>query len=182
MRVVAGTARGRRLVAPSGTATRPTTDRVRESTFNALGSRLDLDGAVVVDLFAGSGAMGIEALSRGAGHAWFVESDARAVEVIDRNLAVLDFGDRSTVLRATVNDVIERLPAEIDLVVADPPYSFNGWHDLLVSLEPRLGEAGVVVVESDRPVELPPGWQKMREQAYGGTVIAFAAPPDDRHR
>src|SRR5437870_4293923 len=102
MRVVAGTARGRRLDAPPGTATRPTSDRVRESVFNSLGSLDLVVGATVVDLFAGSGAMGIEALSRGAERATFVESDAAAARVITANLERCGLSDRGRVVASTV--------------------------------------------------------------------------------
>lgn len=176
MRVVAGSARGRRLRAPAGDTTRPTTDRVREAVFNALGSLGALDGAVVVDLFAGSGALGIEALSRGAASAVFVETDRRAVEVIEDNLAELGFGDRATVIRRPVDDAVASLPAPVDLVLADPPYDFDGWQPLLTALAEVLDPEGFVVLESDRPVEVAPGWEKVREKSYGGTVIAFAVP------
>ena len=98
MRVVAGEARGRRLVAPEGTDTRPTLDRVREAVFNALASQDAIDGARVLDLFAGSGALGIEALSRGAAHATFVDTDRAARRVIDQNLAATGLADRAEVL------------------------------------------------------------------------------------
>lgn len=176
MRVVAGSARGRRIAAPPGTDTRPTTDRVREALFNALGSLGAVDGAVVADLFAGSGALGIEALSRGAASAHFVESDRRAAAVVEENLAALGFDDRGVVLRRPVEAALDQLPDPLDLVLADPPYAFDGWRELLADLEPRLAGDGLVVVESDRAVALPDGWEKVRERTYGGTVVLFARP------
>lgn len=176
MRVVAGSARGRRLRAPAGDATRPTTDRVREALFNALGSLGAVDGAVAVDLYAGSGALGIEALSRGAAAAVFVESDRRAGDVIEENLDQLGFADRATLVRRPVEEAIASLPRPVDLVLADPPYAFDGWAGLLVALEDVVDPDGLVVLESDRRVELPPRWEKVREKSYGGTVIAFAVP------
>lgn len=176
MRVVAGSARGRRISAPPGTDTRPTADRVREAMFNALGSLGAVDGAVVADLFAGSGALGIEALSRGAASAHFVESDRRAVAVIEENLAALDLDDRGTVLRRPVEAALDDLPASLDLVLADPPYAFHGWAALLAAVVPRLAADGLVVIESDRSVALPPGWENVRERTYGGTVVLFARP------
>lgn len=177
MRVVAGSARGRVLRSPDGEATRPTSDRVREAVFNALFSRVDLVDARVADLFAGSGALGIEALSRGAGAVWFVESDRHAVEVIEDNLDLLGFRDRATVLRSPVASALDSLPPALDVVLVDPPYTFDDWPDLLQRVEPVLGEGAIVVIESDRAVEIPAGWEKMRERAYGGTVITFTAPP-----
>ena len=102
MRVVAGELRGRRIDAPEGTKTRPTTDKAREATFNALGSLGVVVGARMVDAFAGSGALGIEALSRGAAHCTFIERDRDALEVLRGNLATLGLEDRSTVVRGDV--------------------------------------------------------------------------------
>ncbi len=176
MRVVAGQARGRRLRSPEGEATRPTSDRVREAVFNALFSLGAVQDARVVDLYAGSGALGIEALSRGAAHAWFVESDRSAVAVIAENLDTLGFRGSVTVVPQPVESALGGLPDELDLVLVDPPYAFDGWVELLASIGPSLAVDAVVVVESDRPVDLPAGWEKMRERTYGGTVIAFVAP------
>lgn len=181
MRVVAGSARGRRIEAPPGTDTRPTTDRVREAVFNALGSLGAVRDALVADLFAGSGALGIEALSRGAAHVHFVESDARAADIIGQNLETLALGDRATIHRARVQQMLSSvgpLPAMLDLVLADPPYDFDGWSDLLGRLASWLASDAVVVIESDRAVALPEGWEKLREKSYGGTVVLFASPPD----
>ena len=176
MRVVAGSARGRRLTAPPGSDTRPTTDRVREAVFNALGSLGSVDGATVADLFAGSGALGIEALSRGAASAHFVESDRRAAEVVEANLDALSLADRAVVLRRPVAAAIAELPEALDLVLADPPYAFDDWDDLLGAVLPRLAEDAVVVIETDRSLTLPAGWEKVRERTYGGTVVLFARP------
>lgn len=176
MRVVAGSARGRRLGAPPGADTRPTTDRVREAVFNALGSLGIVEGATVVDLYAGSGALGIEALSRGAASAHFVESDRRAAAVIEDNLEALALADRAVVVRRPVEAAIADLPAPLDLVLADPPYAFDGWPELLARLLPLLAHGAVVVAESDRSLTLPAGWEKVRERTYGGTVVLFARP------
>ena len=176
MRIVAGLARGRRIRSPEGESTRPTSDRVREALFNALFSRGALDDARVADLFAGSGALGLEALSRGAAHCWFVEDDRAAASVIEENLVALGLADRATLVRNRVEASIEDLPADLDLVLADPPYAFDDWVGLLDRIGGRLAPDALVVVESDRSVEVPPGWEKQRERAYGGTVIVFTAP------
>jgi 16S rRNA (guanine966-N2)-methyltransferase len=176
MRIVAGVARGRRIRSPGGEGTRPTSDRVREAVFNALTSRTTVVGARVADLFAGSGALGIEALSRGAAHCWFVEDDRAALAAIEENVAGLGFGEGSTVLRGRVEAATGRLPDDLDLVLADPPYSYERWVGLLASLAPHLAPGGLVVAESDRTIDLPPGWGILWERTYGGTVIVFTAP------
>ena len=172
MRVVAGSARGRRLVAPDGTATRPTGDRVREATFNALTSLDALDGAVVLDLYAGSGAMGLEALSRGAASATFVDLDPRALAAIRANVATTGFTDVSRVVRSDVARFLDDQRAPVGLAVLDPPYALpdEGWSALLSSL---LAE--VAVLESDRELPVPAGWEILRARRYGTTVITLAA-------
>lgn len=177
MRVIAGSARGRPLRSPEGDTTRPTADRVREAVFNALLSRGPIAGTRVVDLFSGSGALGIEAISRGATDVWFVESDRGAVATIEQNLDTLDFHDRATVVARPVEDAVATLPDEIDIVFADPPYGFEDWIPLLERLGPLAEDDAVVVIESGRSVPVPEGWEKMRERTYGGTVITFTAPP-----
>jgi 16S rRNA (guanine966-N2)-methyltransferase len=179
MRVVAGSAGGRRLAAPPGDRVRPTSDRVREAIFNALGSLGLVDGALVVDLFAGTGALGIEALSRGAHHATFVDADPRSLAVVRANLAATGLADRADVVKA---DALAWVAAEaarrtpFDLAFADPPYRFDRWPDLLAALP-----AGWVVVESDRSVDPPSGWGSARERRYGTTVVGFLrrGAPDD---
>ncbi len=153
MRIIAGTHRGQRLVAPRGLDTRPTGDRVREAAFNLIGP---VDGASVLDLFAGSGAMGLEALSRGAGRAVFVEADAAAVRAIEQNLDRLHL--RATVLR---QDALRALHAEAtagrryDLVLVDPPYEmYSALQPALARALPRvLAADGLVVVETDARTE-----------------------------
>ncbi|MGA7756823.1 MAG: 16S rRNA (guanine(966)-N(2))-methyltransferase RsmD [Ilumatobacteraceae bacterium] len=172
MRVVAGELGGRRLVAPDGTSTRPTTDRVREAVFNSLGSAGVLDGAIVADLFAGSGAIGIEALSRGAAHCVFVERDRAALRALDDNLDALDLRDRSRVVAADAATAAATIDA--DIVFADPPYEFDGWADLLGRVTSDL-----VVAESGAEIEPPPGWSVERTKRYGRTRVTFlerAAP------
>src|SRR4051794_17402304 len=121
MRIIAGAHRGRRIAAPKGRDTRPTSDRVRENAFNLIGP---VDDAEVLDLFAGSGAMGLEALSRGAAHATFVESSRDACRVIDANLETL--GLRATVLCQDVLRALAQDRRRYDLVLCDPPYDFDG--------------------------------------------------------
>lgn len=171
MRVVAGSARGRRLEAPPGRDTRPTADRVREATFNALGSLGAVDGADVVDLFAGSGALGIEALSRGAAHCTFVESSRTAADVIRANLASTGLSDVATVVVADAPSWCAAVRRRFDLALVDPPYAFDGWAALLAVVP-----ADLVVAESGREVPPPPGWGSLRSRRYGTTVTTFLAP------
>lgn len=173
MRVVAGTAGGRRLTAPAGTGTRPTTDRVREAVFNALGSLGAVDGAVVLDGFAGSGALGIEALSRGAERCTFVERDRSARVVVEANLAATGLDDRARVVGDDVHEHLALTAERFDLVLLDPPHATADWERLLALVGARLAPDGVVVTESDRPVVGPddPVWEVGREKAYGGTVV-----------
>lgn len=172
MRVVAGSLRGRAIVAPDGEATRPTTDRVREALFNALASAGAIEGSRVLDLFAGSGALGIEALSRGASHCTFVERDRAAVDAIRRNVADLGLGDRTSIV---VGDVLARLAVlpPVELVLADPPYGFAGWSTLLDGLKPLTSSTGLVVLESGDPVGEVSGWETVRERRYGRTWVTF---------
>jgi 16S rRNA (guanine966-N2)-methyltransferase len=166
MRVVAGELGGRRLVAPDGTSTRPTTDRVREAVFNSLGSAGVLEGAIVADLFAGSGAIGIEALSRGAARCVFVERDRTALRALDDNLDALDLRDRSRVVVADAATAAATVDA--DIVFADPPYEFDRWADLLGRVT-----ADLVVAESGTEIEPPVGWSVARSKRYGRTRITF---------
>jgi 16S rRNA (guanine966-N2)-methyltransferase len=172
MRVVAGTARGRRLEAPAGRETRPTTDRVREALFNALGSLDVVEGADVLDLFAGTGALGIEALSRGAASVTFVERDRAARALVARNLAATGLAGRAEVHAGPA----ERFAADQaaagrrwDLALLDPPYAYDGWDDLLAVLP-----ADVAVIESDREVAVGPAWRVVRAKRYGTTLVAVA--------
>jgi 16S rRNA (guanine966-N2)-methyltransferase len=166
MRVVAGELGGRKIVAPDGTSTRPTTDRVREAMFNSLGSSGILDGAVVADLFAGSGAVGIEALSRGAERCVFVERDRNALRSLDENLDTLGLDGRSKVISSDAMTVASSL--DCDIVFADPPYDFDAWDRLL-----GMVRADMVVAESGRSIPCPAGWETTREKKYGRTVVTF---------
>lgn len=166
MRVVAGALGGRRLVAPDGTSTRPTTDRVREAIFNSLGSAGLLEGAVVADLYAGSGAVGIEALSRGAARCIFVERDRSALRALDDNIDTLGLRDRSKVIVGDAMSVASTIDA--DIVLADPPYDFDAWSDLLGRIN-----ADVVVAESGAAIDPPAGWTSWRDKKYGRTRVTF---------
>lgn len=186
MRVIAGRLGGRTLVAPRGLATRPTTDRVREALFSALGP---LDDARVLDLYAGTGALGIEALSRGAASALFVESARPAVAALRKNLATLALDDVTRVLVEPVARAVPRLRTDplgpFDLVFADPPYDdVDEALAALESLAPHLAPGARIVLEhaSRRPPRASPILATLRTRAYGDTALAFlaaAAPSPD---
>ena len=167
MRVVAGTARGRKLQAPPGRDVRPTGDRVREAVFNALGSLGAIEDARVLDLFAGTGALGIEALSRGAASATFVERDRAAADAVTANLAALGF--EADVIRSDALRWLDGRVGTFDLALLDPPYAFEEWDDLLARVP-----ASLVVIESDRTIAPGEGWDVLREKRYGDTVVVIA--------
>lgn len=164
---------------------RPTSDRVREAIGNALVSLGAIGDARVLDVFAGSGALGIEALSRGAASADFVEPDRSTRAVIAQNLELLgdDAPPRARVVAGTALDHLAGCGDDAyDLVFADPPYAYDDWDALFDHLGRVVRVDGIVVVESDRVVEAPGGWEILRTKRYGSTVVAInvrraAAPP-----
>jgi 16S rRNA (guanine966-N2)-methyltransferase len=174
VRVIAGRYRGRRLQAPRGTDVRPTSDRVREALFSILG---DIGGLRVLDLFAGSGALAIEALSRGAASAVLVERDPRAVAVIRANLDALGLAaPAATVVAAPARTALRSASARgdtYDLIFLDPPYrSAPGLgRELSAALEPLLTGGGRVVSESDRRAPLELALPLTHERRYGDTLI-----------
>ena len=182
--MIAGSARGRRLKVPSGTTTRPTADRAREGLFSSLLSLLELDGARVLDLYAGSGALGLEALSRGAGSATLVESDPDAVAVLRANVEHLGFPAASVVAQpverflaggADGSGGVEQRP-RYDLVLLDPPYELD-LEPVLVQLHPWLAADAVVVAErrTRRSTFVwPEGYAQVRERTYGEATLWYA--------
>lgn len=168
MRVVAGELRGRLFEGPPGLDTRPTTDKVREAVFNALGSLDLVRDAAVADLFAGSGGLGIEALSRGAAHVTFVERDRAALRVLRDNLRSLGLEGTSKVVPGDA--VVLAGSLDVDLVLADPPYDFDRWPALLAATR-----AAFVVAEAGRALDdvEAPGWSVIRAKRYGRTWVTF---------
>lgn len=181
-RIIAGRAGGRTLRTPRGSATRPTSDRVREALFSALDARGAVQGASVLDLYAGSGALGLEALSRGAQRAVLVESDRRTAALIATNARELGLAD-ATVLTRSVLEVLRGEPdAAYDLALLDPPYPLaeTELSQALAALTPWLAPEAVVVVErSGRSPEptWPPSWQAERQRRYGETTLWVAVAP-----
>ncbi len=144
--------------------------------FNSLNSFDAVDDAVVLDLFAGSGALGIEALSRGASRAVFVERDGRARAVVEANLTLTGLAEAATVVGGSAEDHLARTAETFDLVLADPPYDYDGWSRLLALLVPRLDPGALVVIESGGRIDLPVGWGVVRAKSYGGTLVTFVRP------
>jgi len=183
MRIIAGALRGRRLLAPSGTGTRPTTDRVREALFSVLESRgaLDGDDVRVLDPFAGSGALGIEALSRGASHATFIEHDRTAVRMLRANIEDLGVGERSRVLQADALAINQAaLDGPFALILLDPPYRLDLAR--VSGLLAGLAAQGVVTCgafvswehAAQIEAEWPEGFGQVATKRYGTTALDVA--------
>ncbi len=175
--MIGGSSRGRRLPARLPAGVRPTADRVREAIFDILGSMGGVANLRVLDLFCGSGAMGAEALSRGAASVTFVDHDAAALAAAQANLDAAGLGGgSSTLVRAELPGWLGRAP-EVDLALCDPPYAFDDWDTLLTSLR-----AGTAVLESAGEVVPPEGWVIVRSRRYGGTLVTVVhpAPPTPR--
>ncbi len=179
MRVIAGTARGVPLRAPGERDTRPVTDRVKETLFGILGDRIP--GARVLDLYAGSGALGIEALSRGAEHATFVERGRQALDAIRHNLARTGLDGRASIRARDVMRFLSDAAAEprFDLVFLDPPYSERAILAPLERVVPLLSPQADVVVKHfwRTEVPVPPGLARWRERRFGETALTFLACP-----
>ena len=172
--MIAGEAKGRRLIAPRTSVTRPATDRLRESVFGTLGE--STEDAAVLDLFAGSGAFGIEALSRGASRATFVDRDAAAIAAIRENLLSTGFVDRGRVARADVAAFVRMSAERYDLVFVDPPYAETELLAALLSGEDlrRLTE-GVLVTRALRKhaPPVPAHWKLERERSVGEDLVRY---------
>lgn len=181
MRIVAGAARGRRIAVPA-TGTRPTSDRAREALFSSLQSLLDLDGASVLDLYAGSGALGLEALSRGAARVVSVESDPRAARVIAANVATVGLPGSQVVTDRAERAVAGLDPGAFDLLLADPPYALaaDELAGVLTAALPSLRPGAVVVVERasrERVWAWPPGVCALRVRHYGAGSLWYGRRP-----
>lgn len=174
MRIVAGTARGRRLAAPPGRDTRPTSDKVRGAIFNLLGQFFE--GGRVLDLYAGTGALALEALSRGCERATCVEPAPAALRALAANVEACGFAGRVEVVRRRVEEALASLPAgAFDLAFLDPPYGV-GPEGALEALAPLLAPGALAVAEHDArrpPPDGPPGLALLDRRAYGSTGISI---------
>ncbi len=175
MRVISGTYRSRRLASPTWPGLRPTSDKLRETLFNVVGARVA--GARVLDGYAGTGAVGIEALSRGAAHVTFVDDDARALTLVSENLRRCGISERYAIIRARVGEVPSELPAaSFDLVVLDPPYEERDLSGAVTAGATLLGPHGLLVLEHARrrPAPVTAGrLTRTRDLRSGDSALAF---------
>ena len=176
MRVVAGTARGTVLKTPDGMLTRPTADRVKEAVFSIL--HFDVQDAVVLDLFGGTGQLGIEALSRGAKRAVFVDHQQKACELIRENLRRTKFSQQASVVRGDDLEYLKRTKEQFDIILLDPPYAEIFLENALncIAEIDILRDNGIIVTE--RPLEKAleiqlPGYSRSRDYKYGKTLITL---------
>lgn len=153
MRVITGSARGKKLQTLEGLETRPTSEMVKESIFSII--QFDVPGASVLDLFAGSGQLGIEALSRGAAHCVFVEENIKAVDIIKKNIEHTGFTASSRVVRMDSLDYLKCAKKGLDIALLDPPYNKGILFKALPALEPLMSDSGIVVCEHETRLELP---------------------------
>ncbi|MGM9966687.1 MULTISPECIES: 16S rRNA (guanine(966)-N(2))-methyltransferase RsmD [unclassified Rummeliibacillus] len=179
MRVIAGERKGMPLKAVSGMTTRPTTDKVKESLFNILGPFFE--GGVALDLFAGSGGLGIEALSRGMEKAIFIEKDGRAFHNLKENISKCRYEECTEVYRNDATRALKLLikrEVQADLIFLDPPYKKHQYYEMVEDIVSNgvISKEGTIVCEHDTETDLPDAFinfHKFREEKYGGTIISF---------
>ncbi|GAV23703.1 16S rRNA (guanine(966)-N(2))-methyltransferase RsmD [Carboxydothermus pertinax] len=176
MRIITGEARGRKLIAPKGLKTRPTSDRVKESLFNILGSKVF--DTMVLDGFAGTGNLGLEALSRGAKFSYFIEPDREAFRCLCQNINNLGYKEKAKAIRGDIFKILPKLKVKFDLIFLDPPYG-KGYEQKAITEILRLNllkENGIIVVETATKNGLCLNYENLllvREAIYGSTVLGF---------
>lgn len=179
MRVISGERKGMPLKAVNGMTTRPTTDKVKESLFNIIGPYFD--GGIVLDLFAGSGGLGIESLSRGMDKAIFIEKDGRAFQNLKENITKCRYEDRSEAYRNDATRALKILikkEVQADLIFLDPPYKKHQYYEMVNDIVSNgvISKEGTIVCEHDIELDLPVAFlnfHKVREEKYGNTIISF---------
>ncbi len=172
MRVITGTARGRRLIPPEGSQVRPTPDRVKEALYNII--QFEVEGRSFLDLFAGSGQIGIEALSRGAARAVFVDASKESAAVVQKNLQITGFGSRAQVYQTDALDFLRRYDGRFDLAFLDPPYHSGLLEAVLPALSQRMNRGGAILCEHPQDEELPQeagGFRAVRSYRYGKILL-----------
>lgn len=183
MRIIAGACKGRRLETPTWQGVRPTSDKLRETLFNILAPRLV--GARVIDAFAGTGAIGLEALSRQAAHVVFIERDRRAIALIGRNTAACRVEGRYTIEHGDARAVLRRMhEAAFDLILLDPPYDYADVYDVLDAAAARLAAGGLIVLEraTRREPEVPASLERARDVVSGDSTLTFLVSRADAGR
>ena len=176
MRVIAGKYKGRKLEPPEDYNIRPTTDKVKESVFDILMN--DIYGSICCDLFAGSGSLGIEALSRGAAKCWFCDADRRSVALIKRNIAAVGAKDDSVVITGDYRKALRKITDKIDVFLIDPPYESGVYESCLAQIEilDLLADEGIILTEHDSRYDMPDTCGdliKVKERRYGRTELSF---------
>lgn len=181
MRVITGTARGRKLQTPAGLDTRPTTDKVKEAICSAL--QFDFPGATVLDLFAGSGQMAIEALSRGARKATFIDRDKRAIACIRQNVKDCGFSDCAEILQSDAVGFLQRCSGGFDIAFLDPPYRHEMLPQILPLLAEKMQKNGIIVCEHEPECILPQiilDFDLQKQKKYGKIIVSvYRHAPDD---
>lgn len=176
LRITGGAARGLPITEPRGLRLRPTSGLVREAIFNIVGDLVD--DAVVLDLFAGTGALGLEALSRGAARAVFVDAEAASCQAILQSVARAGFQERATVMRGRLPGALKTVEGPFDLILMDPPYDSEAAEPTLIELSHRLAVSGLVVYEHGsryNPPERPVGLRQLERRVYGDSALALYA-------
>lgn len=180
MRVITGIARGHKLIAPEGLDVRPTSDKVKEGVFSSI--QFELEGAYVLDLFAGSGQMGIEALSRGAVRAVFVDSSARSVKCVNENLKSTRLDKLAEVITRDSYDYIKLTSQTFDIIILDPPYRHGHIPKLLPLAAAKLRDGGFIICEYEKEAgtpEAPEGMTLRKEYSYGKICVAVFTKPSE---
>jgi len=177
MRIIGGSLQRQTLDSPDGHLTRPTTDRAREAIFNMIYSRLDLHGTFVLDLFAGTGALGLEAVSRGAAHATFVESNPRVLAYAQKNAEALGVADKTATVKTKAAPYLEKYSGPpFSVIFADPPYEYEGLADLPALAMPHLQPNGLFVLEHDTRIFFDDHPALDTSRKYGRTVVTLFCP------
>ena len=178
MRITGGTLRSRRLFSIDSTKLRPATDRLRETMFNILGNMVELEGATALDLYAGTGSVGFETLSRGAKRVVFVESDRKIAAVIGRNAESLGVKERCDIRIMNVDRFVVTAVETFDIAYVDPPYAFNGsTHEIIEEMLRRgiMNQPGIICVEHTKAYSPPPALL-IRQKIFGSTILSFIKP------
>lgn len=174
MRIIAGSAKGTKLDTPSGYNTRPTSDRVKEAIFSAI--HFDIEGANVLDIFSGSGQLGIEAISRGANSCVFVDMDKQSLQVIEKNIKRCGFERLSKVLNRDAIIYLSSISESFDIVLIDPPYGYKQQDEILIKLSANLNTGGIVVYETAKDIDFSDSvgeLAKHKEYVYGTTKVVI---------
>lgn len=181
MRVITGSARGRKLFAPEGLDVRPTADKVKEGIFSAI--QFDIENASVLDLFAGSGQMGIEALSRGAERCVFIDNSQRSIRAVNENLRSTGFTRNSEVVSRDSYDYIKHTSKTFDIIILDPPYGYSHISNILPFATKKLNDGGIIICEYEKEAptpETPDGLELKKTYKYGKICVTiFRKPAED---